>query len=508
MLRSTVTENGAVKGFAGTDARITVYKGIPYAAPPVGENRWKAPQPVENWEGVRECYDFAPIPTQRTPGADPNAFYSKEWHVDSEIPMSEDGLYLNIWTPAKSADEKLPVMLWIHGGGMQEGYGYEMEFDGERMASRGVILVSICYRLNIFAFLSHPELTAEDPEHPTNFALLDMAEAIRWCRRNIANFGGDPENITIFGQSGGGDAVHFLCYSPQTKGLFKRAIIQSAGVNALKYPNVMYITSNGRSMSDAEAIGVKFFEFLGIKSLAEARALDANYLLKKYNEFGFQNVGAPVVDGKFVTDFPFNDCINNKAHDVDIMFSATADEFMFGPSDEKELGEAIKDYCGEYADEYYKNIKYMVGSDDAAALRKASVFSMFHAGNRLSAELFAKNGRKVWFALFDPYIPGDASGAFHSCDLWFEFETLMKCYRPFDGHHFDVARKMCNCWTNFAKTGNPNGNDADGTPMPEWRPYTPEDPHAMIFGDEVGMELETDRLIRHILDTNLKIIGK
>jgi len=124
MLRQTVTENGAVRGFPGTDARITVYKGIPFAAPPVGENRWKAPQPAENWEGVRECYEFGPITMQAVPGINPDAFYAKEWHVDPEVPMSEDGLYLNVWTPAKRTDEKLPVMVWFFGGGFREGYAW------------------------------------------------------------------------------------------------------------------------------------------------------------------------------------------------------------------------------------------------------------------------------------------------------------------------------------------------------------------------------------------------
>ena len=209
MLRSTITENGAVRGVVGTNARITVYKGIPYAAPPIGKNRWRAPQPVENWEGVRVCDHFGPICYQKTPGKDPNAFYSKEWHVDPEILNSEDGLYLNIWTPANRPGERLPVMAWIHGGGMQEGYSYEMEFDGEEFAARGVILVSIGYRLNLFGFLCHPEITRENPEAPANFALLDQAAAIRWIKRNIEHFGGDPENITIFGQFGGGDAVQF-----------------------------------------------------------------------------------------------------------------------------------------------------------------------------------------------------------------------------------------------------------------------------------------------------------
>ena len=225
MLRCTKTQNGLVQGYPGSDARITVYKGIPYAADTSGKNRWRAPQPVENWDGVRLCYEFGPITMQAIPGKDPNAFYSKEWHVDPDIAMSEDCLQLNIWTPAKSTEDKLPVMMWIHGGGMQEGYGHEQEFDGEHFAKRGVILVSITYRLNVFAFMAHKELTAAQPDAPCNFGLLDMVAALKWIKRNIVNFGGDPENVTIFGQSGGGAAVQYLCCSPMTVGLFQHAII-------------------------------------------------------------------------------------------------------------------------------------------------------------------------------------------------------------------------------------------------------------------------------------------
>ena len=203
MLRRTKTLNGPVEGYPGSDARITVYKGIPYAADTSGKNRWRAPQPVENWEGVRRCYEFGPITMQAIPGKDPNAFYSKEWHVDPEVPMGEDGLRLNIWTPAKSTDEKLPVFVWFFGGAYKEGYAHEMEFDGERIAHRGVIFVTVAYRVNVFGFLCHPELTAEDPEHPANFGLLDQRAGLEWVRNNIAFFGGDPDNVTIGGQSAG-----------------------------------------------------------------------------------------------------------------------------------------------------------------------------------------------------------------------------------------------------------------------------------------------------------------
>ena len=228
MLRTTQTENGRVAGLPGTDARITVYKGIPFAADTSGENRWRPPQPAKDWEGTRECYAFGPIPMQKTPGEDPNAFYSKEWHVDPEVPMGEDCLRANIWTSAKTGKEKMPVMVWIFGGGYKEGYPFEMEFDGERIASRGVVLVSIGYRLNCFGFLCHPEITAENPDAPANLGLLDQRYGIEWVKRNIANFGGDPENITIFGQSAGGGSVTYHLCAPGNDGLFQKAVVQSS----------------------------------------------------------------------------------------------------------------------------------------------------------------------------------------------------------------------------------------------------------------------------------------
>ena len=500
MLRMTKTENGLVRGIAGTDARITVYKGIPYAAPPVGENRWRAPQPVKNWEGVRDCFEFGPICYQRIPGRDPNAFYSKEWHVDPAVPMSEDGLYLNIWTNAVTGEERMPVMVWIHGGGMQEGYSYEMEFDGERFASRGIVLVSIGYRLNLFGFLSHPELTREDPEAPTNFALLDQAAAIKWVKRNIVNFGGDPQNITIFGQSGGGDAVQFQLISPQTKGDFQRAIIQSAGTRMVAFPQMPRVLSHGDTMEEAAALAEQLFSLCGVKTIAEARRLSPALLLEKYNEMHRPFV--PVIDNKFVQKIPEQAFMNNEMHDVDIMLTATGDEFMLGAT--LPARNWVQNLLGERAEEYWKLVQRQAGSDDPESLRSAADFSTFCFGARAAAEVLAKNGRKIYFSIFDPYVPGDASGAFHSCELWFEFETLMRCWRPFDGHHYDLARKMCNYFANFARCGDPNGLDQDGTPMPEWLPYAAEDGHAMQLFDTIQMEKETDPRIRYLLDENLK----
>jgi para-nitrobenzyl esterase len=229
MLREVKTDKGYVRGIPAADPRITVFRGIPYAKPPVGELRFRAPMPADPWEGVLECKEFGPIPVQDTPG-NPADFYEKEWNVDPETPMSEDCLYLNVWTPAKHSEEKLPVLIWFFGGAFQVGHASEMEFDGERMARRGIIVVNVNYRVNIFGLLAHPALTAENPDGPnSNFGLLDQREAMLWVQKNIAAFGGDPDNVTIGGQSAGAGCVLNHIVSPVTEGLFKRAIMQSGG---------------------------------------------------------------------------------------------------------------------------------------------------------------------------------------------------------------------------------------------------------------------------------------
>ena len=275
MLKKVLTENGWVEGLPAADPRIIAFKGVPFAAPPVGDLRWHAPVPAENWDGVKKCWKFAPVSMQLKPGLDPNDIYAREWNVDPEIEMSEDCLYLNVWTPARTADEKLPVFVWYFGGGLQVGNTQEMEFDGERIARRGIVVVTVNYRLNAFGYLAHPEITAENPEFPTNFGYLDQRFGTMWVKRNIASFGGDPENITIGGQSAGGGSTMAQVASPLNKGLFQKAIVDS-GLELCPYENGMF--GHLKSLQEAEETGKKFFEILGVKTLKEARALDAEYI--------------------------------------------------------------------------------------------------------------------------------------------------------------------------------------------------------------------------------------
>ncbi len=491
MIREVKTENGIVRGLPAADPRITAFKGIPFAAPPVGENRWRAPQPCKNWDGVLEAYQFAPISMQDTPGLGTDV-YCKEWHVDPEIPMSEDCLYLNVWTNAKSSDEKLPVFVWYYGGGLQWGYPAEMEFDGERMARRGVIVVTVNYRINVFGFLTHPEITKESPDAPANFGHLDQQAGLRWVIRNIEAFGGDPKNITIGGQSAGGGSVMTQVTSPTNFGSFQKALVMS-GVIDTPYGDSGFPFGSSK-LADTEKIGEKFFEHLGAANLTEARAMDAKFVLDKYSEFRNTRMlwMGTVIDDKFVVGNAAKLYKENKHAQVSIMAGNTGDEFpCFIPA--------------ESESDYEKKVEALFGD------KKDTFLSFPEAHNKLSENQYAPvsgiecavkgmflterengNTENNYYYSFNADIPGeDHPGTFHSVDLWFFFETLAKCWRPFQGDNYDLARKMCNYLVNFIKNGDPNGKDNDGKDMPKWDAYTKENPCGIDFRTD-GIKVNTE----------------
>lgn len=483
MLREVRVENGVVRGLPAADPRITSYKGIPFAAPPVGKNRWRAPQPKEDWEGVLEAFQFAPISMQATPGINQDNIYDREWHVDPDIPMSEDCLYLNVWTPAKSADEKLPVFVWYFGGGLQVGYPSEMEFDGERLARRGMVVVTINYRLNVFGFLCHPEITSEAPNAPANFGNLDQQFATQWVKRNIAAFGGDPNNITIGGQSAGGGSVLSQLTSPQNEGLCQQAIIQSGMFTPLYPHNRM--PGPGRTLENAENEGVKFFDFLGVSSLAEARKLDGEFIRTKALEY--RSFWGTVIDNKFCVGNSFDLFLENKRLMVSVLIGHTSSEFFSKPNvkTKDELKDMAVKMFGGNADEFLRLCQFESGTIEEI-VERAAVSGIEYA-IRVAGKANVDTGANVpiYYYNFDAEIPGwDNPGTFHSVDLWFFFETLAKCWRPFVGKHYDLARQMCNYWANFIRSGDPNGKDVTGEDMPQWNPYTPDEPFGMVFKDK------------------------
>lgn len=443
MLRVVKTKKGIVEGLPAADPRITSFKGIPFAKPPVGNLRFAPPQESESWEGVKQCYKFSPIPVQPSPEKNPRPddVYSREWSVDPEIPVSEDCLYLNVWTPAKSENEKLPVYFWIYGGGWQNGNTAEMEFDGERIARRGIVVVTVNYRVNLFGFTCHPELTKEYPNNNANAGLQDQQAGLKWVYENIEAFGGDKDNITIGGQSAGGGSVSFHIENKESRKYFKRAVIESGiFVNPFidLFPNV--------PISEREKTGVEFFKFCGASSLEEMRKIPTEELRKKWSEWGGWDKSiiswTPAYDEKFCNGSLINHVKSGKCEPCPILTGYTTDEFLANGMNTIELG--------------------------VRQLAKACEEKGFKAQN--------------YYYKFDVPIPGwDHPGKFHSVDLWFFFETLAKCWRPFTGVHYDVARQMCDYLCNYIKTGNPNGVDLSGQPLPQWDTFTSEKSNFMEF---------------------------
>lgn len=436
MLRIVTTTEGSVRGLPAADPRITSFKGIPFAKPPVGELRWRAPREYGRYEGIKDCYEFAPVSMQSIPGLNAENIYTNEWNVDPSIPMSEDCLYLNVWTPARTPEERLPVFVWFFGGALQWGNCAEMEFDGERIARRGIVVVTVNYRLNVFGFLTHPKMREEDPHTGYNLGHLDQQAGLRWVQKNIAAFGGNPNRITIGGQSAGGGSVMAQLNCPQNKGLIQGAIVES-GVFLNPFEKTFGITPE-----ESVRQSLDFFSFLGVSSMEEARRLPAEYIRDKNDAFG--RFWGTVIDGTFQTDTYWNNICRKQFPDIPMLAGYTNNEFIYQDVNVIELGTTRlyweREKCGYEAPQYL----YEFGAD----------------------------------------IPGaDCPGAFHSVDLWFFFETLAKCSRPFQGKDYDLARKMCNYWCNFIKKGNPNGWDQDGREMEAWDVYKKDSSQVMFFYD-------------------------
>ena len=477
MLRQVKTENGWVRGIEAADPRITAFKGVPFAAPPVGKNRWRAPQPCENWAGIRDCSRFAPISMQWIPGLGDD-IYCREWHVDPDIPMSEDCLYLNIWTNAKKADEKMPVLVWFFGGGLQCGYPAEMEFDGERIARRGIVVVTVNYRVGALGFLTHPEITEEAPDALANFGNLDQQAGLRWVQRNIAAFGGDPAKVTIAGQSAGGGSVMSQLACPDNKGLFRNTVVMSAMIFD---PYMRREIGRPELLKDAEKKGEDFFGFLGVQTLKEARGMDAVKLQRSYEKYMESHVPFfTVQDDRFCIGDPIALYRAGKCVDTVMMAGNTGGEFLntIDAADEAGLKEEAERLFGDKADTFLA-IQESRQKTEGLGYAAASGIECTVKGTLSD---IAKSGRKGYVYCFDPDIPGwDDPGTFHSSDLWFWFETLAKCWRPFVGRHYDLARQMCDYFCNFIKTGNPNGKDLNGETLPKWGAWTEETPCTMTF---------------------------
>jgi len=491
--RVVTVEEGILEGIPAGNPAYTIFKGVPFATPPVGAYRWRGAAPAEKWEGVRKCDVFPPISIQ-APQME-GGFYQKEF-FPAPVPMSEDCLYLNIWTPDTTGTKKLPVMFWIHGGGFQGGYSHELEFDGEAMCKRGVILVTVTYRLGALGFFAHPELSARCPHKVSgNYAITDCIQALKWVKANIAKFGGDPDCVTIFGQSAGGAMTQSLVTSPIAKGLFARAIVQSAGgINTL----------GGATMADLENLGVAVCEKLGLtidelKALPEAECFEkVNTAVREIRGFGLHYT--PCSDGYYQPKLAGAAIAANEHHNIDYMTgSVSGDGGLFGGRPVATVAEfeaGIRAANGALADKYLElyNVK---SDDDLPAINSARTA----VGSKLAPRGWAfseiKNGRKPIYAYyFDRKMPGDGAGAYHSSELWYIFGTIDRCWRSMEPGFclgdYALSRAMTDYWTNFAKTGNPNGDT-----VPEWPAFTSDTPVTMTLTEKeiIAKDLGGDKIL-------------
>lgn len=492
MILNANTRYGAVSGLPTATENVAVYRGIPYAAPPVGTLRWRAPQPPTPWEGVRKCETFAPAAMQNFYN-DPTSFYGREFPLYENIQCSEDCLYLNVWTPAKAPDEKLPVMMWIHGGGNMGGYAYEPEFDGEALASRGVIYVSVGYRLNVFGFLAHPELTAESTYGGSgNYGHLDHIAAAQWIRDNIEAFGGDPDNITMFGQSGGAHDVQIMATSPRFEGLIGKGISQSGGGAASMMGAV--------PLAEGEAFGLKFQEAAGCTSLAELRALSAEKLLEVLHTFGhIPGMMSSVVDHYVVFGDTSTMLQQGKARDIPMMIGCCSHEggtmgaLPPGMVRDLEMVHTAIDRNFPLAADKMKEIYDVHTEEKAAAFDRDLMADGMIYGYQLWARNQIKAGKRApWVYCFDHALPDEngrpsPEGAFHSAELWYVHGTLERCWRKMGETDKRISAYMMDYWTNFAKTGDPNGAGAA-----TWTNYTLAEPKIMVFGEHTGMQTMED----------------
>lgn len=481
-LRKVKTENGWVQGAPSGNTAVTVFRGIPYAAPPVGANRWKAPQPHEDWAGVYDAGRFHAIAAQ---AIEDHAFYSNEFYRFREE-MDEDCLYLNVWTPAVAADEKLPVMFFIHGGGFRSGYSYEIFVDGDSYGQNGVILVTIDYRLGCLGYLAHPEMTAENANHASgNYGLLDQIAALKWVRRNIAAFGGDPDNITISGQSAGAISVQNLITSPLTEGDIAKAIMQSAG----GYGGGRLSTIDMLALDEAERIGESVFELMGISTLEEARQLPWQRVVDAELAYSRAHGGflfAPIVDG-YAQTLSCDEAIQSlKVCNIPYIVGMNANEngsyASVAIEPENTYREQIQIMLGKYADAFFQVIG--IDANPAYAIAHGGLNDRIQPMMLAWCEYMAQQNRPSnYLYYFNRDMPGsDHVGAFHSAELWYTFKTIHRCWRPMQGTDYKLADAMNAYWCNFARTGDPNGNG-----LPKWEPYCTFNRAGMEFGERIGM---------------------
>ncbi len=489
-------ETGLLAGTAAPTPNVRMFKGIPYAAPPLGENRWKAPQPAAKWEGVRKADAFGnrclagggggggrgrggapgaqgrgnapPAPAAAAPPAAP-----------AQPPTSEDCLYVNVWTSANAATDRRPVMVWIYGGGFTGGAGSEQRYDGERLAAKGPVVVTFNYRLGVFGFLAHPELSKESGRNASgNYGMMDSIAALQWVKRNISAFGGDPNNITVFGESAGAIMTSALIGSPQAKGLFQRAITQSGAWMGLQMARM-------DTRAAREQAGTKALADMGVASIADLRKKSTEELTA-----GLRAPAGLVIDGHLIPEDLSITFAQGRQNEVDVLAGSNDNEGTFfqfgGPMAAEPFLNQSKQRFGELIDGFLK--LYPAGSDAEANTSYLAAYADETSWNmRQSAVAQTRRGKKGYVYYFTR-VPRGADGkpsprgATHTAEIQYAFNN------PTGLNWDDVDKKladtMSSYWVNFATKGDPNGAG-----LPKWPEFkSMSDGRVMILGDTVQVE--------------------
>ncbi len=481
-------DGGLISGTpVGSDGQIRAYKGIPYAAPPVGDLRWKPPQPVTGWGGVREAHQFSPVCPQ--PIMEPSILESSVATQE----QSEDCLYLNVWTGAASSDERRPVMVWIHGGGFIGGSGSRPREDGAALARKGAVLVTINYRLGPLGYLAHPELTAESEHNSSgNYGVLDQIAALQWVQQNIASFGGDPNRVTIFGVSMGAASVYYLVATPLAKGLFHQAIGQSGNV----FQPMAHLKEAQLGVGAAEAIGVRFAADLEADEESNAlevmRGKTAQEIIDTFYSSLFRS-GRPIilranVDGWVFSDQVYEIFARGEQNDVPVIVGSNADDGTASLRPGQTFSQqAYQDRARRkyehLSDEFFA--LYPVGSDEEA--REAFLGEIrgegFTWGMRTWARMMEIVSSEAYLYFFSrvPHRPNRENlGSYHIAEVPYVFSNLDAMDWKLEDTDVQLSRMMSDYWLNFASTGDPNGEG-----LPVWAPYRLEEEPYMHFGDTV-----------------------
>ena len=500
MTNDTVrVEGGLLAGNWSADGTVCSFKGVPYAQPPTGPLRWKPPQPIQPWSGTRPAKAFGPRAVQ--PNRPPHAigYFGPE-------PESEDCLTLNVWTGACSTNEGRPVMVWFHGGAFLVGSGSLPIFHGDALARRGVVLVTVNYRLGRLGFLAHPGLSAEQSHRASgNYGHLDQIEALRWVKANIAAFGGDPNRVTIFGQSAGSTTVNTLMASPLAKGMFQRAIGQSGG---------SFFARALSKLEAAEKSGLEFSRVLGARNIEELRAKPAreiqfarppdNKLVELYdsNDAGGidRSTAWPIIDGHLLKERVYATFARGEQHDVPLLTGATADEGSTQPpipTLAEHKRRAAAEY-GEMAEVFFKLFPANSDTEAQQAGRRIIGTRVFNWENWTWARMQAHTGRAgVYFYHFTHAPPkpiigdrGDLSrdiGVFHTAEIPYVFQTLDARSWPWRDQDRALSDTMAAYWVNFASSGNPNGPG-----LPAWPRFDPQKPSTLHFNDGIWVDAVPD----------------